>query len=130
MWKSNQVFPEWLREKALAFSSLNCKATWKQMGSFTAQEKEQAKCPVRLICVKIFSLKHKVLKKSVIYTKTWPSSLEQRQRVEKGNRSCPPCHTGVPSSTSLFSSGKAPNSPVGPTSMDRNQQTRSTNVLL
>lgn len=77
-------------------------------GSFTAQEKEQAKCPVRSICVKIFSLKHKVLKKSVIYTKTWPTSLEQRQRVEKGNRSCLPVTQASPAAPFFLVLGRPP----------------------
>lgn len=44
--------PKRLLEKALAFSSLNCKATWKQVGRLTEQEEEQAKRPVRSILYK------------------------------------------------------------------------------
>ena len=36
---------------------------------FSVQEKEQAKCPVGYIFFKIFSLKHKVLKKSAFDTR-------------------------------------------------------------
>lgn len=59
----------------------------------------------------------------------WPSQPRTTTKTGEGKRELSPLSPRLPpTSLFLFSSGKGPDSPVGPTSMDRDQQTQSANV--
>ena len=124
--ESNQVIPKWLWEKASAFSSLNCKASWRQMGEASLYRKRNRQnAQSDTFFSRSSAWNTRCLKSLPLTPETWPAQPRTRtaKTLEKGSKRCPCCHPGFPPFSSV-------NTPVGATSMDKDQQTQSMYLLL